>query len=245
MSVLTGTTAGAPTLSPRETTRVLSWDVGIRTLSYCCALHDTSTSPAQHRIELWESIDVVSEYCISSGTVLRRPSLPVIVQAVHASLNARPQLLSPVPDVVVIEQQPAGGGNRFSSVNMRVLSHVLQSYFISRLGAEHRIVFRAPSSKQLRRRDSGREYATQEGGACGKAISAATAACECNDSRELAISRGQRYRANKKLVVSNTVAILKQLGDISSQATLLCAGSKKDDLCDAFLLGYFFCTPPQ
>ena len=53
-------------------------------------------------------------------------------------------------DNIIIEQQPAGGKNMFSSVRMKVVSHALHAYFYSqqlRMPRDVPVTFVSPSSK--------------------------------------------------------------------------------------------------
>jgi len=51
---------------------------------------------------------------------------------------------------------------------------------------------------------------------------------------------GQRYRKNKQFAVHKTHELLLLTSDIRALKILDDAGKKKDDLCDAFLLGYYY-----
>jgi hypothetical protein len=53
---------------------------------------------------------------------------------------------------------------------------------------------------------------------------------------------GQRYRKNKQFAVSKTHELIDNDVAVNGYAVkvLKTAGKKKDDLCDAFLLGYYY-----
>lgn len=111
--------------------RVLAWDVGLRTLSFCL-MDDTD-------VVQWRSIDVQGDkktVSIEEGAVL-------IMQALHGLT------FGPV-DSIIIEQQPAGGHNQHSNVRMKVMSHAIQCYFYTRAlveGNSSTVTFVAASSK--------------------------------------------------------------------------------------------------
>lgn len=111
---------------------VLSWDVGVRTLS-CCAL---SAPVVVHH---WESIDVHSGS--KAKTTLREDA-----EAVLNALSQRRALWQSLSlHAVIIEQQPAGGHNPFGNVRMKVLSHVIHAYFYQWVQCP--VEFVSPSSK--------------------------------------------------------------------------------------------------
>lgn len=111
--------------------RVLAWDVGLRTLSFC--LMDDAD------VVQWQSIDVQGD----KKTVSIEEGAALIMQTLHGLT------LGPV-DSIIIEQQPAGGHNQHSNVRMKVMSHAIQCYFYTRAlmeGSSSTVTFVAASSK--------------------------------------------------------------------------------------------------
>jgi hypothetical protein len=121
--------------------RVLSWDVGLRTLSYCVL----NWEDAKWTIEQWDTIDVQldTDTTVSTGaratggkSMAKRKKVSTVsveyaAQLVMDTLHRRAHLF-PTVDAIIVEQQPAGGHNRHSNVRMKVVSHVIQCYFYTR-----------------------------------------------------------------------------------------------------------------
>ena len=232
------------------------------------------------------------------------------VEAVHQSLARRVSFLlcaTAMPDAIIIEQQPAGGHNKFSSVNMKVISHVIQAYFYNLVdSARCTISFVSPASKLVEMREGDRKLATaakkksaaaikkeeQEGATMTKTLDASLPSNASlnevwlrkaelkgdkdsvfevvNDGNTHILSplratiseitdttpaapvtaatrtlMGQRYRRNKQFAVTKTqelISVNELLVGSTGYASgvLKASGKKKDDLCDAFLLGYYY-----
>ena len=233
------------------TKSVLSWDVGLRTLSYCYL--EGAWSPESGtvvvRIVEWDAVDVQVEPAanppdVEGGDKKRKAATlsgaqtsgkRAKVDAVTVEEGARlicnaihrrsPQFQN--ADHVVIEQQPAGGHNRHSNVRMKVMSHAIHMYFYVRQlvggwdGNIHQSVsFVSPASKLV----DMKKDVVEDG---GKSV-------------------GQLYARNKKYAIHKTAELLASPalasdGNASWRATFDSATvSKKDDLADAFLLGYYF-----
>ncbi len=209
--------------------RVLSWDVGLRTLSYCVLDVDWVDGPIVQVIR-WEIVDVKSEFVFplhvkpQTGKNKDKLTLEQNVLAVLQALERRSDLMELELDAVTIEQQPAGGQNRFSNVNMKVISCVIQSYFVMRLGQDFLITFVSPSSKLVELRALEKEEKKQG----------------LTDTEELTPEQRmrKRYKRNKSFAIEKTLELL--VDDEPALGILNAAGRKKDDLCDAFLLGYYF-----
>ena len=106
--------------------RVLSWDIGTKTLSYCLL---EVTAEHQVCIHEWESIDVRKEAGLSDkAKPTMREDCELVLQAVSARAE---RFWNYQLDHITLEQQPAGGRNMFSSVRMKVVSHALHAYFFS------------------------------------------------------------------------------------------------------------------
>lgn len=236
-----------------STKSVLSWDVGLRTLSYCHmeAAWSAERETITVRIIGWDAVDVQVEQpsgaeggggggtsgkkrkaealtgAKTSGTRAKVDAVSVeegarlICNAIH---RRAPQFQN--VDHVVIEQQPAGGHNRHSNVRMKVMSHAIHMYFyVSQLvsgvtGTD--VSFVSPASKLVdMKKDVGEE----------------------GDKKSVS----QLYARNKKYAIAKTAELLASPAltcyenNVAWRSTFDSATvSKKDDLADAFLLGYYF-----
>ena len=200
--------------------KVLSWDVGTKTLSYCL-LEVVDGAPTVHA---WETIDVHAEAGLSDkAKPTMKEDAEYVVDVMHRRYAG---LWAHGLDAVIIEQQPAGGSNRFCSVRMKSISHVIHAYFYAQqLGAETRIPisFVSPSSK-LVGMDTGE--------------TAADSAARRDGDRT---AMGAKYRRNKKHAVDTTARLLADMaGADAARATFEAAAKKQDDLSDCFLLAYAF-----
>ena len=93
--------------------RVLAFDVGTKTLSYCVLDVVADSAPVVHA---WETVNVHEEAGLPPKA---KPTMREDSEYVMRALSARvDDLWALSPDGVVVEQQPAGGRNMFSSVRM-------------------------------------------------------------------------------------------------------------------------------
>lgn len=202
--------------------RVLAFDVGTKTLSYCLLGVSEEAQPVVHA---WETINVHEEAGLASKA---KPTMREDAEYTMNSLHARVQdIWELAPDVVVVEQQPAGGRNMFSSVRMKCLSHVIHAFFhtyqLMKSGTiDIPVSFVSPSTK-LTGMDAGEtreDVKARQGG----------------DRRAM----GAKYRKNKKHAVETTAAVLATLDDTerahAARLTFAAAVGKQDDLSDAFML---------
>jgi len=215
--------------------KVLSFDIGTRTLSYCIleVVEGVLSPPAA-----WESIDVHAEAHLAEKTKpTMREDSEYVVEALH---RRAARFWACECECVIIEQQPAGGNNRFSSVRMKSISHVVHAYFYTMQleqrgmgagGCRVPITFVSPSSK-LAGMDKG-ETAEQ------------AAARQDGDRTAM----GVKYRRNKKHAVDTTAALLAALPPSpeseTCRAVFAAAAPKQDDLSDCFMLAYAFVTKKQ
>lgn len=237
--------------------RVLAWDVGLRTLSYCVmsASWCTEAQQLQYTLELWDAIDVqvdgdaqaqAGELTGATRTGKRKKMDAVSIEdgatMLADALHRRAHLFADV-DAVIIEQQPAGGHNRHSNVRMKVMSHVIQMYFYSsklhgHMGAGTDVTFVSPASKLVDMPREPRAQATDGGEG------------EVTEVKRRTVS--QLYSRNKKFAVTKATELVQEMcaADHSLRHLFEAATvSKKDDLADAFLLNYYYLkkhvTPPR
>lgn len=212
--------------------RVLSFDVGTKTLSYCLLVKDDTIIT----IEAWESINIHDEAGLSDRA---KPTMKEDAEyVVDALLRRQPALWAGHPDVVIVEQQPAGGNNRFCSVRMKSLSHVIHSFFytmqrvsgVGGMGVEATIIpvtFVSPASKLT--------------GMASTETQQETEARQAGDRRTM----GAKYRNNKRYAVDTITALLDTMDPqlaTTRQARFIFAAAapKQDDLSDCACLALAF-----
>jgi len=198
--------------------RVLAFDVGTKTLSYCCLEIEHETPPTVHA---WEIINIHEEAGLSEKA---KPTMREDAEYVIGVLRRRVEAMGALtPDAVVIEQQPAGGHNAFSSVRMKVLSHVIHAFFfMSDIPAP--VSFVSPSTK-LVGMDTGETAADVK-------------ARQAGDRKTM----GAKYRRNKRHAVDMVTRLMETVvtSGIDAVAIFEAAKPKQDDLADAFMLAYAF-----
>lgn len=144
------------------------------------------------------------------------------------TLHQRAYLADSPTDAIIIEQQPAGGHNTHSNVRMKVMSHVIQSYFYTRnilnykedvtvaaTQPQPRVTFVSPASKLVDMKHDLIEQENKENG-------------------------GKKYARNKKYAIRKTEELLSSCVQNSEVANTIFKYGKRDDLADAFLLGYYY-----
>jgi hypothetical protein len=197
--------------------RVLAFDVGTKTLSYCC-LEAPGGGPIE--VHLWETIDVHAEAGLGPKA---KPTMKEDAEYVIQALWRRESdMYAMHPDAVVIEQQPAGGHNRFSSVRMKVLSHVIHSFFYM-CSVPAPVGFVTPASKLagMRSKETAEQAAARRGG----------------DRKTM----GAKYRDNKRFAVDTVTGLLARVESPRFHHLFEAAKPKQDDLADAFLLAHAYC----
>lgn len=213
--------------------KILCFDIGTRTLSYCLLEMVPVEESPELTIHEWETIDVHAEANLSDKA---KPTMREDCEMVINSIDARIEKFWEYDiDNICIEQQPAGGTHRFSSVRMKVVSHALHAYLYSqqlRMAWRAPVTFVSPSSKLV-----GLEFnETKED----------TAARRAGDRKTM----GRKYRANKRHAVEMTGRLLETMhGNKGHQARITFAAAatttatkqaKQDDIADAFMLAYAF-----
>lgn len=108
--------------------KVLSFDMGYKNLAYCL-LEDK-------KIRQWKCVNI-----IEGKSKAKKPSITVLTEALIDYLKQHEELDG--VEKVLIEQQPCGFHRR-SNTGMKVLSHVLQSYFY---GKGKKVSFVSPKRK--------------------------------------------------------------------------------------------------
>lgn len=201
--------------------RVLAFDVGTKTLSYCCLEVEHEAPPVVHA---WEIINIHEEAGVSGKT---KPTMREDAEYIIGVLRRRVDVLGALmPDAVVIEQQPAGGHNAFSSVRMKVLSHVIHAFFfMSAIPAP--ATFVSPSTKLV----------GMDTGETAEDVKARQA----GDRKTM----GAKYRRNKRHAVEMVTRLMDTVAtstvtNLEAAVVFEAAKPKQDDLADAFMLAYAF-----
>lgn len=220
--------------------KILSWDVGLRTLSYCIVEGRVAGDAVTVDVHAWDAVDVQVDAEAPQGaqqTGTQRSGKRKKMDAVSIedgakmlcdALHRRHASFEGV-DVVIIEQQPAGGHNRHSNVRMKVMSHVIQMYFYTRglhVPPAPTVTFVSPSSKLVE---------------MDRSVPPPADGDEAAAPTRKTIS--QQYTRNKKFAVTKTAELVQQLLPEDNPLRRMfeaASTAKKDDLADAFLLGYYY-----
>jgi len=137
--------------------RVLSIDVGLRNLAWCLL----SRSPSQElkwqgapwwgneiQIINWKVVDIVVHSEIKEKINLNKTDIASIVPWFMKCLEDHKEIIGERIDLVLIENQPSGhtlsAGVNISNVKTKVLSHILQAFFVVR---NIPVKFVSPSNK--------------------------------------------------------------------------------------------------
>jgi hypothetical protein len=210
--------------------RVLSFDVAVKTLSYCILNH---IPEVETQIDAWEIINVREE----AQCTLKKTTAKEDCEMVMDALQRRNDVFTQFPlDTVIIENQPGSLNNRFSNMSMKTVSHAIHSYFyslqhcIDGLGKDRAIVpvnFVSPNSKL-----TGMPKETEED----------KAARQAGDRKAM----GSKYKRNKAYAVEKTCELLESLDQdlesTQSARTTFDAASKQDDLADSCMLALAYCN---
>jgi hypothetical protein len=209
--------------------QILCFDIGTKTLSYCLLeMLRIEGEPPALTIHEWESIDVHAEAnLVDKAKPTMREDCEMVINSIDARID---KLWGYELDNVIVEQQPAGGKNMFSSVRMKVVSHALHAYFYSQQLRQDRrvpVTFVSPSSKLV-----GLDFNESE---------EAVAARQAGGRKAM----GAKYRANKRHAVEMTAKLLETMQGAAAyraRVTFAAATPKQDDISDAFMLAFAFGT---
>ena len=171
---------------------VCSFDVGLSNLSVCVLQQQPDATVS---ILYWGVVDLRS-----------KGDLHVAIQALAEHLDSGASPYITLSDVVVIEDQST------ANVDMRVMSHAIQMYFVARSLAERRacpIITFVPAM---------RKFLVYNG-------------------PSVRVQAKNRYKRNKKLAVEHARLILS---NDPSNLMYLMSLDKRDDAADAFLLGMYY-----
>jgi len=195
---------------------VLSFDLGNKNFSYVFEeqTSDAGAVPLTVRIVAWCNMDLL-------GTTIE-----VLTSNVIRALDQRPWML--LSDNVVVEGQVA------QNVEMKVLSHVLQTYFYTRCNVFNNFIEAVEQGRQP----------TANAYILGPVFSFATASSKFKylDSA-LEVVKGDKEDARKfakrKSVELAKDTLTTMFGANSAELAFLNSHAKQDDLADCFLQGLF------
>ena len=202
--------------------RVCSWDIGMRTLSYCILTSPKiGTDIEEVVIERWDCIDILNDIDLEENEeqinkkrkrTCKNISIPDATKLLIEALSKRPFLLTPKPTIILIETQPGG---KFANIRMKALSHVLQAFFCIKL-PEVPIEFVSAKVKLLMKPNEPNETSNQ------------------GDSNK---ARKKRYKSNKEFSKNECKNLIQRSHNSEKAVKLYNAYKKQDDLADAFLQG--------
>ena len=125
--------------------RVLSIDVGLRNLAWCLLSRSASQELKwqgapwwgnEVHIINWKVVDIVEHSGIKETINLNKTDIASIVPWFMKCLEDNKEILGENIDLVLIENQPSGhtlgSGVSISNVKTKVLSHILQAFFVAR-----------------------------------------------------------------------------------------------------------------
>lgn len=208
------------------TTRILSFDVGVRNLAYCVLEIAGGSDSFSSRVSIaeWDVLDIGGdvrdcEKCCARLSRLLRETFGTTRE-----------------DVVLIERQPRGRNLMMMTVQVGLAmffnykDHDTSSRKVHFMNAYHKLdlpSFLRPGENQPLTTDpSSNDHGAKETNAKQQKRSR---------SRKDSASRRQQYKKNKADAIASCRHILENvLGDYANLA-LLDAYPKKDDLCDSFL----------
>lgn len=124
--------------------RILSIDVGLRNLAWCLMTRTPSLEESWAgapwwgnavSIQHWKVLDIV-EHAGQTDINLNKTDIATIVPWFIQSLEDHKDVIGTDIDLVLIENQPSGhclaGGVSISNIKTKVLSHLLQAFFVVR-----------------------------------------------------------------------------------------------------------------
>ena len=125
--------------------RILSIDVGLRNLAWCLMTRVPSQATEWQgppwwgndiQIHNWKVVDIIEHAEINEKINLNQTDIGTIVPWFMKCLEDHKEIIGESIDLVLIENQPSGhtiaGGVSISNIKTKVLSHILQAFFVAR-----------------------------------------------------------------------------------------------------------------
>jgi hypothetical protein len=225
--------------------RIVAFDVGIRNLSVCKLNlnldevsnkvsdekeeekkgdETTSANLLQHlEIEYWETIDTLTEND-SKAKNCKHVLAETLIKFMIRCFSDRLILRDPVPDYVIIEQQPTRG------MRMKALSYVIPAYYFTLNNPLIRVQFQSARAK------------------LGVDIPGGSQLTAAEYSKAKSDKKGKKtlsYAQRKKLAVTLCQKAMTHMKQEENQVNkqyvkTFAASKKKDDYADSFLHGLAF-----
>lgn len=217
--------------------RVLSFDVGTRSLAYCvCSCSQEGGSEFQ--VEQWATVDLLAE----GGPA----SMHVVSERMVDFLTGF--LPGVQVDVVLIENQRGG---KFGNATMVTVSHVMQAFYYTRAkftaGPHPRVEFYSPTLKvgAAKRLLPDDDDAADTAAAASDVVPAAPAAAASSLASAEQKKNAKNYKKNKDVCRAACVVLLPRVASLTlQQAYAACAKKQQEDRADSLLQAYSFCCPP-
>ena len=192
---------------------VLSWDCGITNLCYC--LLEKIEGENEFRIIMWEN------FSLNSQTIMQA------TEKLVKELDSRPWMA--YVDYVCIENQV------LKNVQMKVIAHVIQCYFVIKAAArarENSVYTSLPNGTKVARR-----------GKSGPPVHLVKAESKFTVAGDIKIpdriEKLQRRRRNKQAAIYIAEQMLRNRG-YTTEVNFLTSFEKRDDYSDSFLQGLYF-----
>lgn len=220
--------------------RVLSFDVGTRSLAYCMCLYSNIDTEFQFQVEQWATVDLLAE----GGPA----SMHVVSERMVDFLTGF--LPGVQVDVVLIENQRGG---KFGNATMVTVSHVMQAFYYTRAkftaGPHPRVEFYSPTLKVGAAKRLLPDFVPasikSKRGAAAAAESDAAATSSLAEQQQEQKKNATNYKNNKDVCRAACVALLPRVASLTLQeAYAACAKKQQEDRADSLLQAYSFCCPP-
>jgi hypothetical protein len=229
--------------APKSKKRVLSFDIGVRNLSYCDVRFALGTKSAaeQNRcyrnvvIENWECVDIMRE----CGSTAKNPYslgsnrlVYFMIQCLHRRFGECFADPEKAPTAVVVEEQPG------RSMRMKVLGYAVVSYF-STLSVMQNLNLRVETiSAKYKLQLCDEIGISKERPALRKSSRPEPATAKARKQRD----KGRLYRTNKWRGVEGCKALLLQVQVSDELRERFQKSKKKDDLADTLLqaVSYYY-----
>ncbi len=239
--------------SPCDGPRVLSFDVGVRNLSYCLlasqsapqkTVSDIDTRISAWSVYEWGCVDILDEagskakkvYSVKATTLIR-----YLLQYLHkkfgALFDSQPQL--PTPKLaVLVEDQPRG------SKKMKMISYAIVTYFETRaVMNDWKIPIATVSPKEKLGLCDQLNVETEKPARVLKNPAKPKAVKTAPTAKQLkARAKGKRYRNNKWRAVQGCKMAMEIVVIDQANKDVFKFSKKKDDIADAFMQGLWYCT---
>lgn len=243
--------------SPCDGPRVLSFDVGVRNLSYCLLASpsppkksglDIDTRISAWSVYDWGCADILDEagskakkvYSVKATTLIR-----YLLQYLHKKFGALFDSGLPAPKLaVLVEDQPRG------SKKMKMISYAIVTYFETRaVMNDWKIPIDTVSPKEKLGLCDQLDVETEKPArilktpAKPKPTPKPKVVKTVPTTKQLKErAKGKRYRNNKWRAVQGCKMAMEMVVIDQTNKDVFNSSKKKDDIADAFMQGLWYCT---